>query len=75
MKSINQVVLLIPARPDTKVWQDIIFPNASQVCFIRGRLRFGDAKENAPFPCAIIVIGKEVDLSMFGFCIKGRLNE
>ena len=67
----STVVLLIPARPDTKVWQDIIFPNASQICFIRGRLRFGDAKESAPFPSAIIVFGKEVDLSMFGFCIKG----
>ena len=68
-------MLLIPARPDTKVWQDIIFPNASQICFIRGRLRFGDAKESAPFPSAIIVFGKEVDLSMFGFCVKRGLDE
>ena len=71
----STVVLLIPARPDTKVWQDVIFPNASQIRFIRGRLRFGDAKESAPFPSAIIVFGNEVDLSMFGFCVKGGLDE
>ena len=67
----STVVLLIPARPDTKVWQDVIFPNASQVCFVRGRLRFGDSKENAPFPCALVVFSKNTfDLNSFGYCIK-----
>jgi len=66
----STVVFLIPARPDTKMWQDLIFPNASQVCFIRGRLKFGGAKENAPFPCALVVFGDCVDLSEFGWCVK-----
>ena len=67
----STVVLLIPARPDTKVWQDVIFPNASQVCFVRGRLRFGESKENAPFPCALVVFSSKVfDLSSFGYCTK-----
>lgn len=67
----STVVLLIPARPDTKVWQDIIFPNANQVCFIRGRLKFGGAEYNAPFPCALVVFGgSAVDLSEFGWCLK-----
>ncbi|MGB4896923.1 MAG: DNA N-6-adenine-methyltransferase [Ignavibacteria bacterium] len=67
----STVVILIPARPDTKLWQDVIFPNASQVCFVRGRLRFGNSKDNAPFPCALVVFSKEkVELSDFGYCIK-----
>ena len=58
----STVVLLIPARPDTKVWQDIIFPNASQICFVRGRLKFGCAKYNAPFPCALVVFGSYINI-------------
>ena len=65
----STVVLLIPARPDTKVWQDIIFPNASKICFVRGRLKFGNASENAPFPCALVVFGRVSDLSNLGFCV------
>ena len=65
----STVVLLIPARPDTKVWQDIIFPNASKICFVRGRLKFGNASENAPFPCALVVFGRGSDLSDLGFCV------
>ena len=70
-KHSSTVVMLIPARPDTKLWQDTIFPNASQVCFVRGRLRFGKSKDNAPFPCALVVFGhNSTDLNDFGYCIK-----
>lgn len=51
----SMVVCLIPARCDTKLWQDIIFPNARAICFIKGRLKFGDSKNSAPFPSGIIV--------------------
>lgn len=63
------VVLLIPARPDTKIWQDIIFQNASSICFVRGRLKFGGAKYNAPFPCALVVFGESKDMRSFGYCL------
>lgn len=66
----STIVMLIPARPDTKVWQDLIFKNASQVCFIKGRLKFGNATENAPFPCALVVFGKSANLSDFGFDLE-----
>ena len=69
VKHNSTVVVLIPARPDTKLWQNTIFPNANQLCFIKGRLKFGGAKESAPFPSALVVFGKEVDLSSFGYCI------
>ena len=57
-KNDAKIVCLIPARPDTKVWQNIIFPNASAICFIRGRLKFGNSKDSAPFPSALIVFGE-----------------
>ena len=53
-------VCLIPARPDTKVWQEIIFPNAKAICFIKGRLKFGNSKGSAPFPSALIVFGDDI---------------
>lgn len=74
MQNNSTVVLLIPARPDTKVWHDVIFKHASCICFIKGRLRFGDSKENAPFPSAIVVFGKVVDLSAVGYCIFNKLD-
>lgn len=54
-------VCLIPARPDTKVWQDVIFKKAIAICFVKGRLKFGGSKESAPFPSAVVVFSKEMD--------------
>ena len=55
----NTIVLLIPARTDTRRWHDYIFPYASDIRFLRGRLKFetnGQAHDNsAPFPSAIII--------------------
>ena len=47
-------VLLIPARPDTAVWHDFIFPIA-EVRFIRGRIKFVGGKSAAPFPSALVI--------------------
>jgi site-specific DNA-methyltransferase (adenine-specific) len=43
------VVLLAPCRTDTAWWHDWVAGKAD-VEFVRGRLKFCDAKENAPFP-------------------------
>jgi len=51
------VVCLLPARTDTRWWQDHV-PSASFVVFVRGRLRFGTAANSAPFPSALVVFGK-----------------
>lgn len=48
------VVLLIPSRTDTKAWHDYIM-QSKDIRFIRGRLKFGNAKFNAPFPSCIVV--------------------
>lgn len=49
------VVCLIPARTDTSYWHDYIFGKAKDIRFIRGRLKFGNSKNAAPFPSAVIV--------------------
>jgi len=48
-------VVLVPARTDTVWWHEYVMPYASEVRFIRGRLKFQGAKDAAPFPSAIIV--------------------
>ena len=49
------VVCLIPARTDTAYWHDYIFGKADDIRFLRGRLKFGESKNPAPFPSAIII--------------------
>lgn len=58
-KSVNngparKVVCLLPARTDTRWWNDWVVP-FGQVKFIRGRIKFEGAEHNAPFPSAIVV--------------------
>jgi site-specific DNA-methyltransferase (adenine-specific) len=49
------VVCLIVSSTDRSYWHDYIFPYAKQIRFIRGRLKFGKAKNTAPFASAIII--------------------
>lgn len=51
------VVMLIPARTDTSYFHDYIYHN-SEIRFIRGRLKFSDGKNPAPFPSMIVVYRK-----------------
>lgn len=48
------VVMLIPARTDTRWFHDYIYQQA-EIRFIKGRLRFGDATNSAPFPSMIVI--------------------
>ncbi|WP_455994371.1 phage N-6-adenine-methyltransferase [Porphyromonas endodontalis] len=48
------VVMLIPARTDTAYFHEYIYKKA-EVRFVRGRLKFGDAKNSAPFPSMVVV--------------------
>ena len=48
------VVLLIPARTDTKYFHDYIL-HRSEVRFVKGRLKFGDAAAGAPYPSMVVV--------------------
>lgn len=48
-------VALVPARPDTRWWHDHVAGKATEIRFIKGRLRFGDGKNGAPFPSAVVI--------------------
>ena len=48
------VVLLIPARTDTKYFHEYIYQR-SEIRFIKGRLKFGESKNSAPFPSMIVI--------------------
>lgn len=48
------VCMLIPARTDTRYFHDYIL-NRSEVRFIKGRLKFGQSKNSAPFPSMLVV--------------------
>jgi DNA N-6-adenine-methyltransferase (Dam) len=52
-------VFLLPARTDTKWFHNIVLPNAREIRFIKGRLRFGDVKDYAPFPSMLAIFSKE----------------
>lgn len=54
------VVCLIPARPDTKVWHEVIFPYA-EVRFIKGRITFVGAETGALFPSALVIFGENAE--------------
>lgn len=47
------VVCLVPARTDTAWWHR--YAMKGEIRLLRGRLKFGDAQNSAPFPSAVIV--------------------
>lgn len=52
---IEQAVALLPARTDTAWFQPLF---AYLLCFVRGRLRFSNAPNSAPFPSAVVYLGR-----------------
>ena len=48
------VCLLIPSRTDTKYFHDFIY-NRAEIRFVKGRLKFGDSKNSAPFPSMLVI--------------------
>lgn len=52
------VVMLLPSRTDTAWWHNYCMKG--EIRFIRGRLKFGNHNNNAPFPSAIVIFRPEV---------------
>lgn len=48
------IVMLIPSRTDTKYFHDYIYKR-TEIRFIKGRLKFGDNVNSAPFPSMIVI--------------------
>lgn len=57
-KDDTTVVMLIPARTDTIYFHEYIYHKA-EIRFIKGRLKFGDAKNAAPFPSMVVIFGRD----------------
>lgn len=62
-KSQATVVMLLPARTDTRWFHEYIY-NKAEVRFIKGRLKFGTSLNSAPFPSMIAIFRK-----------RGRIDE
>ena len=54
LKTNTTVVMLIPSRTDTIYFHEFIYGKA-EIRFIKGRLKFGDAKNSAPFPSMVVI--------------------
>lgn len=54
----STVVVLLPARTDTKWFHSLVIPHA-EIRFLAGRLSFDDAKGRAPFPSMLAIFRPE----------------
>lgn len=56
------VVCLVPSRTDTRWWHEHVWDAENNRCrpgveirFIKGRLKFGNSENSAPFPSVVII--------------------
>lgn len=49
------VVLLAHARTDTRWFHDWVYGKATEIRFVKGRLKFGGSRNSAPFPSMVAV--------------------
>ena len=63
------VVMLIPARTDTRWFHKYILGQA-EIRFLKGRLVFVGARYNAPFPSMVVVFRATADVKVEGICHK-----
>lgn len=52
------VVCLVPSRTDTTWWHS--YAMKGDITFIKGRLKFGNSKNSAPFPSAVVVFKRSM---------------
>ncbi len=56
------VVLLIPSRTDTKYFHEYLYKKSNvEIRFIKGRLKFGNSKNSAPFPSMLAIFSEMKD--------------
>lgn len=49
------VVLLAHARTDTRWFHDWVYGKATEIRFVKGRLKFGNGTQSAPFPSLVAI--------------------
>ncbi|HNS21329.1 MAG TPA: DNA N-6-adenine-methyltransferase [Sedimentisphaerales bacterium] len=53
-RCVCEAIALLPARTDTQWFRALhLYPK----CFVTGRLKFGDARNSAPFPSMVVYLG------------------
>ena len=65
---VDEIVLLLPARTDTKWFQSLW---GLPMCFMRGRLRFSGSKDNAPFASVLVYRGPRARKFARAFAHRG----
>jgi len=70
-----QVVMLLASRTGNKWMQDLIFPLADGILFIRGRLKFEGEEHSAPFDSILVFYGMNDssyinEVSKYGYYIN-----
>lgn len=48
-------VYLLPARTDVRWFHRLCLPYAQEIRFLKGRLKFGDSTNSAPFPSMVVI--------------------
>ena len=67
VKSFATVVMLLPARTDTKWFHDWCLPYG-KIEFLRGRLKFGGCENSAPFPSMVVVFQADFEQAKQDAC-------
>ena len=68
------VVCLLPARTDTKWFHEYINQKA-EVRFIKGRLKFRNSRNSAPFPSMIVIYrNRKMDLEKYASVLNSASN-
>jgi site-specific DNA-methyltransferase (adenine-specific) len=83
MGNVQEIIYLIPAYVDTKIWQNGIFGKASAICFLNGRVKFelnGKISQSAPMACALVYIGDrskqfKTNFRSLGFTMEIKPND
>jgi len=52
------IIILLPARTDTKWFHELVYKKI-ETRFLKGRLKFGDSKNSAPFPSMLLILTKK----------------
>lgn len=57
------VIMLVPSRTDTKWFHE--YATRGQIFLLKGRLKFSNCKNSAPFPSCLVVFNKYLDPNIF----------
>lgn len=69
---VRKAVVLIPAAPGNKWWHRAVWPSATSITFLKGRLTFGGAPQVAQFDSVLLTLGRHASCSK---CETAKLLE